>query len=116
MAPEVLKKNYNEKCDLWSCGVVLYIMLCGRPPFEGKTEKQILEKVVRGLWEFKHQEWVYVSEEAKDLIKKLLVVDPKARLSAEEALQHPWFAKIAENNLDKPLAIQTLNSLKNFRV
>eukprot|EP00330_Aristerostoma_sp_ATCC50986_P000967 CAMPEP_0114589414 /NCGR_PEP_ID=MMETSP0125-20121206/11862_1 /TAXON_ID=485358 ORGANISM="Aristerostoma sp., Strain ATCC 50986" /NCGR_SAMPLE_ID=MMETSP0125 /ASSEMBLY_ACC=CAM_ASM_000245 /LENGTH=105 /DNA_ID=CAMNT_0001786277 /DNA_START=457 /DNA_END=774 /DNA_ORIENTATION=+ len=62
VAPEVLEKNYNEKCDVWSCGVIMYILLCGKPPFNGNSEKKIIEKVYKGLYEFKDADWEGISE------------------------------------------------------
>lgn len=117
VAPEVLLKNYTEKCDVWSCGVIMYFILCGHPPFYGSTEKRILEKVVKGLYEFKNSEWEGISEDAKDLIRKLLEYDPEKRLSAEDALNHPWFSKtLGEGTIgNKNLAVKTLKNLENFR-
>lgn len=57
IAPEVLKKKYNEKCDIWSCGVILYILLCGYPPFNGQNDKQIIENVIRGKFTLDEPEW-----------------------------------------------------------
>lgn len=91
IAPEVLKKNYDEKCDLWSIGVILYILLCGYPPFNGANDKQIIEAVLKGKFTldgnlYSHYnsepEWDEVSEEAKDLVRKLLTFDPAKRISA----------------------------------
>ena len=76
VSPEVLKGKYNEKCDLWSCGVILYIILCGKPPFPGKTDKEIIENVKKSVYNFKYKEWDFISDEAKDLVKKLLETNP----------------------------------------
>lgn len=69
IAPEILKSEYNEKCDVWSIGVILFILLSGRPPFGGDTDKEILENVKQGVYSFASAEWKNVSAEAKDLIK-----------------------------------------------
>ena len=93
IAPEVLKNGYNEKCDLWSCGVILYILLCGSPPFYGKNEKEIFQKILDGEVDFKHKIWNKISEDAKNLVTKLLQVDPNERISAAKALEDIWFKK-----------------------
>lgn len=89
IAPEVLTGNYDEKCDVWSAGVILYILVCGYPPFYGHTDPQILESVKKGSYDFGGPEWKQVSENAKDLIRKMLV-KAEVRLTSEQVLQHPW--------------------------
>ena len=76
VAPEVLAGEYNEKCDVWSCGVILYLLLSGKPPFEGKTDKEILENVSKGLYRIAGPAWAKVSPEAIDLVEKLLTFTP----------------------------------------
>lgn len=72
VAPEVLKGNYTEKCDMWSIGVILYVILCGRAPFNGSSTEEIIKKVEIGRWQFQGQIWNNVTEIAKDLVNKLL--------------------------------------------
>lgn len=91
MAPEVLLKNYNEKCDLWSCGVILYILLSGRPPFTGINNKSIMESIQKGNYDLESEIWKNISLEGKDLIRHLLDKNVSSRLSAEDALGHQWF-------------------------
>lgn len=110
-------KNYDEKCDIWSCGVILYIILCGYPPFNGPSDKKILEQVMIGRYEFEGDEWSVVSDEAKEFISRLMQYDPMQRYSAEEALADPWLTKQADNfQLDKPLAMKALTNLQGFKV
>ncbi len=116
IAPEVLKKNYNEKCDIWACGVILYIILCGYPPFEGSNEKEIMEKIVEGKYRIDGLDWEDITNGAKNLIKKLLTYDPTQRISAEDALKDEWIQRMATNEeIKKPVAEKAFNNLKNFR-
>lgn len=97
VAPQVLQGQYNEKCDVWSCGVILYILLCGYPPFHGDTDQDILRRVKRGRFEFPAEDWGSVTAEAKDLIRKMLTMDPPARVSAADALEHTWITSKETN-------------------
>jgi calcium-dependent protein kinase len=90
IAPEVFNSSYNAKCDLWSMGVVLYILLSGKVPFPGESNKEIIENVLRGDYHFNHEPFKIVSAEAKDLIGGLLIKDVNLRLSAHQAFSHPW--------------------------
>ena len=90
IAPEVLNKKYNEKCDIWSCGVITYIILSGMPPFNGQSDQEIMKKVRVGKFSFSDPCWANVSDKGKDFITKLLTYDVDQRPSAEAALQHPW--------------------------
>lgn len=82
----MLNKKYNHKCDIWSSGVICYIILSGIPPFNGNNDQEIMANVKKGVVKFTDACWTTVSDKAKDFIKKLLTLDPEARPSAEEAL------------------------------
>jgi len=69
ISPEVLAGNYDKSCDIWSAGCILYIMLCGYPPFQGNDDQEIVKNVLKGTFEFHNDSWAHVSKEAKDLIK-----------------------------------------------
>ena len=96
MSPELLKGKYDQSCDVWSTGIVAYILLCGYPPFNGDTDPDIFESIKTAAFSFPSQAWGHVSPEAKDFIKCLLRKDPRKRFTAEEALKHPWI-----RNLDR---------------
>lgn len=85
IAPEVLTGNYNEKCDVWSAGVILYILFCGYPPFYGESNKQILEAVKKGKLDFSSVEWKDKSKEAIDLIRKM-ITDQDQRFFTDQVL------------------------------
>ncbi|XP_072986283.1 calcium-dependent protein kinase 10-like [Typha latifolia] len=99
MAPEVLKKNYGQEVDIWSAGVILYILLCGVPPFWAETEHGVARAILRGVLDFQRDPWPQISENAKSLIQQMLEPDPKKRLTAQQVLEHPWLqnAKKAPN-------------------
>lgn len=86
IAPEILNGNYDEKCDVWSLGVIFYVLLCGYPPFNGSTNEEILESVAKGKFTFEYESFENVSKQAKDLIQKMLTKNFNKRISAEEAL------------------------------
>lgn len=89
IAPEVLNKTYSSKCDLWSVGVIVYILLSGCMPFAGSEQHQIV-CIMSGMYDMEDEEWKCVSSLAKEFVKKLLVVEAADRMSAEEALAHRW--------------------------
>jgi len=102
IAPEVIKKSYNEKCDLWSCGVIMYILLSGEPPFNDSRADNdaIMKKVEIGKYDIEQGVWKSISPEAKDLIKDLLTYDPSDRISAEAALKHKWISDNSSCDID----------------
>jgi calcium/calmodulin-dependent protein kinase I len=121
VAPEVLEgKGYDLRVDSWSLGVIIYVMLCGFPPFYDEDNDKMFELIKKGNYDFPSPYWDEISSSAKDLISKLLVVDPKRRLSADEVLNHEWL--IGKTTPKKPMddlpnKIKDLNAkLKPFRV
>lgn len=114
IAPEVLAEKYDEKCDIWSCGVIMYILLCGYPPFNGETDNEILSKIKSGKFTFPDEEWATISNDAKNLITNMLEFDSKKRFSAIECLNHSWFnannTTVVDNNLTK----RALTNMKKF--
>ena len=98
IAPEVLKQKYNKECDLWSVGVILYMFIVGHAPFDGCDDDEITDNIQKGVYRKDDKRWKKASKEVKDLIQKLLVYQPKKRLTALQALKHPWF-KITDSNI-----------------
>ena len=90
VAPEVLRGSYDARCDLWSLGVIAYMLVSGAPPFWGKDDRDIRRNILAGRWEFPPQFFAGVSPMAKDFIARLLTHDPDMRMSASDALMHPW--------------------------
>ena len=91
IAPEVIKGKYDEECDLWSVGVIMYILLTGTPPFNGEDDDSILRAVTKGKYDTSLDSYQSLSTNAKDLITKLLKFNPSERITAKDALTHPWF-------------------------
>jgi calcium-dependent protein kinase len=90
MAPEVLKGKYTTSADLWSTGVIAYMLLSSQMPFFGRTRQHIVEQIIKGTYEFKGRRWKKLSEQSKAFVQDLLVVDPHDRLTADDALSAPW--------------------------
>jgi calcium/calmodulin-dependent protein kinase I len=114
VAPEILEGTaYDERADMWSVGVILYILLGGYPPFIESTQRDLFRKIRKGEYEFHEEYWGTVSAEAKELISSLLTVSCAKRLTAEQALQNAWIlgddAKLASKDLGS-----NLNKLRNF--
>lgn len=114
IAPEVLRRNYGPEVDIWSIGVMLYILLSGVPPFWAESEHGIFNAILRGHVDFSSDPWPTISQGAKDLVKKMLCADPKQRLSAFQVLNHPWIKEDGEAP-DTPLDNAVLSRLKQFR-
>ena len=110
MAPEVLMNNYNELCDVWSSGVILYIMISGKPPFTGESQEDIMRTIKKASIKFPQDEWNGTSEEVKDLIKKMIKYPPRLRISAHDAYEHMWMKKYTVS--PPPLLKETLEKIK----
>uniref|UniRef100_A0A668UJ58 calcium/calmodulin-dependent protein kinase n=1 Tax=Oreochromis aureus TaxID=47969 RepID=A0A668UJ58_OREAU len=93
LSPEVLRKDpYGKAVDLWACGVILYILLVGYPPFWDEDQHRLYQQIKAGAYDFPSPEWDTVTPEAKDLINKMLTINPAKRITAAEALKHPWIS------------------------
>ncbi|XP_066371424.1 calcium-dependent protein kinase 9-like [Miscanthus floridulus] len=90
MAPEVLRRSYGPEVDIWSAGVILYILLCGVPPFWAETEQGVARAILRGNLDLQREPWPRISEGAKSLVRQMLQMDPKKRPTAQQVLEHPW--------------------------
>ena len=120
LAPEVLDKNYNEKCDLWSCGVIMYYLLTKKFPFSGVFKNEITEKIKKGEFDIESPNFDKISPKAKDLLQKLLTVDVNKRINIKDALNHPWLEErnskeLYNQILDKKIVEKLLNNLKKYK-
>lgn len=115
VAPEVLKRQYTKSCDIWSIGVITYILLCGYPPFYGDSDTQIFESVKAGRFDFPSPEWDSISMDAKKFICQLLQLNPGSRLTAAQALQHKWIMDNCFSEIPKPFGRKRGVSLQNSR-
>jgi phosphorylase kinase gamma subunit len=106
LAPEVLRVSmyedavgYGKAVDMWACGVIMYTLLVGRPPFWHRKQMYMLRAIMDGKYSFSSPDWEDISEPPKDMISKLLVVDPKKRMTSKEALEHPFFKREEETSV-----------------
>jgi calcium-dependent protein kinase len=115
VAPQVLAGKYDQSADLWSCGVIMYVLLCGYPPFYGETDADVLTKVRLGNFTFNAADWKNVSEDAKNLIRMLLKMNPRDRYTAEQSMNHVWIKNKAPKAQAVPLQASLVDNLKGFR-
>lgn len=116
IAPEVLGYSYGMECDLWSCGVILYILLVGYPPFDGKNNAEILRKIRNGGYKINGEDWDNVTEDGKDLIRQLLQREPKKRITAKEALKHPFIVKNCAHNKTANKKFNKISLMNNLHI
>lgn len=112
VSPEVLRGNYDCQCDMWSLGVIVFMLLSGQPPFDG-YEDEVLDNIRSGSYKMKGNRWKAISEEAQDFVKKLLVVDPKQRMNAVDGLNHPWIAQQGHKP-DVEVPREVLENIRSF--
>lgn len=113
VAPEVLRRKSGPESDVWSIGVITYILLCGKRPFWDKTEDGIFKEVLKNKPDFRRKPWPTISNGAKDFVKKLLVKDPRARLTAAQSLSHPWVREGGDAS-EIPIDISVLSNMREF--
>ena len=124
IAPEVFLQNYNAKIDIWSLGVVLYIMLSGKVPFPGNSELEIIGNVIKGDFHFNHEAFNKHSVASKEFLQCLIVKDVEQRYTAEQALNHPWITQHAQHSnetdaINEPVVAEmnrTINEAKLRKV
>lgn len=121
MAPEVVnKQDYNESCDMWSCGVIMYFLITGALPFKGATKEETLSAITNNKVNYESKKWDEVDPEAKKLVQRLLDRNPLTRIKASEALEHVWICKFCSSYEDEEgkeeILVNTLRNLKNFKV
>lgn len=114
LAPEVLKCSYDEKCDVWSCGVILFVLLSGKMPFMGEDDEEIFRKIEEGLFSMEGLEWAEVSEGAQQLVRKMLKVDPRKRATAEQIFYDPWVQQAAVPVPERNYFSAVMTNLSSF--
>lgn len=117
VAPEVIERgqSYDQSCDIWSLGVLLFMMLSGRPPFDAETDRGILSAIRRCAFDFSDPIWAEIGPSVKDLIQKMLVPDPKKRILPGEILLHPWVQQATSAKFRAPVNAVIAKNLRNFQ-
>jgi serine/threonine protein kinase len=114
VSPEILmRKGYDQQSDMWSVGCIVYLLLSGNLPFMGRSQKELFRKIVSGKYEFDEDEWEGVSDDAKDLVRRMLVLDPEKRITASAAVRHDWL-KASRDRLGLISLQGTSQRLKTF--
>lgn len=115
LAPEMLNAKYGKECDVWSLGVMLFYLLSGKFPFEAETMGDSFRKITEGHFSFSAQEWGGYTPEVRDLITRMLIVDPKSRITLPGALKHKWFTELASRRSSVEVPRAVLTSLKKYK-
>mmetsp|Transcript_63256 Transcript_63256/g.119723 ORF Transcript_63256/g.119723 Transcript_63256/m.119723 type:complete len:389 (-) Transcript_63256:48-1214(-) len=115
MAPQVLEKRYDLAADLWSCGAVLYLLLCGYPPFQNDSEERLMATIRRGNYVLKTEDWSAISEDAKYLVRGLLKMNANERLTADQACGQIWVRHGASSSTQLKVAIRNLRTRPSFK-
>lgn len=114
VSPEILMRQpYDQQSDMWSVGCIIFLLLSGNLPFMGRSQKELFRKIVSGKYEFKEADWANVSPDAKDLVQKLLVLNPDERITSSQALRHKWM-KASGDRLSRITLQGTSQRLKTF--
>jgi calcium-dependent protein kinase len=113
ISPEILNYKFDEKTDIWSAGVILYMLLVGKLPFAGRSKKEVLESIFKCDLDFNNPNFLTLSYNARDLLKKILISDPYVRLSAKEILAHPW---LAQSSKETSVTYEVIEKLRRFKV
>ncbi|GAA0143873.1 hypothetical protein Leryth_003802 [Lithospermum erythrorhizon] len=113
MAPEVLRRNYGDEIDVWSAGIILYILLCGVPPFWAESEEAIAHAIIKGEIDFERDPWPKISDDAKDLVRRMLEQNPYNRMTVDEVLAHNWIQN-ANNVSNVSLGERVGTRIKQF--
>ena len=98
ISPEILKGTYGKECDMWSLGVLMFLLLSGDFPFDGENRAELFNKIQKTKYNFDQQCWDYITKEAKEMIQRLLQKNPKMRITASQTLAHRWFYKLNQHN------------------
>jgi serine/threonine protein kinase len=115
VAPEILKNHpHDESVDMWSVGVIMYVLLVGYPPFMEENQKVLFRKIRMGTYEFYEEDWSDISSSAKELIQSLLVVDPIHRMTVGEALRHPWILHEDDEMLSRNSLMGSLGEIRKY--